>query len=141
MNGKAEKLEFLIDAISQGAPIRTACRAVGVSRSTLYRWRHDHDIERRILKARLEGKLFHIRNINRHAENDWRASAWLLERMYPKEFSRRTVIESPKRDSDDDVFVRVPTPGEARQLAIARACASAGTKPPPITQEGDTDGR
>ncbi len=133
MRDKAETLEILIDAVSQGVPLRTACLAAGVSRSTLYRWTKADSIARRIRKARMEGKLFHLRNIREHSKTDWRASAWILERMYPKEFGRRTIIEMPRRDSDDDVFVRVLTPEEAREIALARARAAGSLEP----QDGD----
>ena len=39
-------------------------------------------------KARSAFKAYHLQNINTAARKEWTASAWILERMYPKEFSR-----------------------------------------------------
>jgi hypothetical protein len=41
-------------------------------------------------QARAQAKLRHLRALM--ASPDWRASAWLLERLWPKEFGRRTML-------------------------------------------------
>lgn len=116
--------EVVLNYLRDGMSLRDSCALAGVSRRRFHQWvSEDSALSAQVKKARLDSKLVHVRNIRNHAQEDWKASAWLLERMFPKEFSKRTVIELPKRDSDDDVFVRVPTPEEARQLAIERAKA------------------
>lgn len=116
--------EVVLNYLRDGMSLRDSCALAGVGRRTFMTWqKEDSALSAQVKKARLDSKLVHVRNIKSHALGDWKASAWLLERMYPKEFARRTVIELPKRDSDEDVFVRVPTPEEARQLAIERAKA------------------
>lgn len=116
--------EVVLNYLRDGMSLRDSCALAGVSKRHFHRWMtEDAALSSQVKKARLDSKLVHVRNIKSHAFGDWKASAWLLERMYPKEFARRTVIELPKRDSDEDVFVRVPTPDEARNLAIERAKA------------------
>lgn len=116
--------EVVLNYLRDGMSLRDSCALAGIGRRTFMTWqKEDPALLAQVKKARLESKLVHVRNIKNHAHKDWKASAWMLERMYPKEFAKRTVIELPKRDADEDVFVRVPTPEEARQLAIERAKA------------------
>jgi hypothetical protein len=116
--------EIVLNYMRDGMTLRDSCALGGVSKRTFHVWvKEDPALYAQLQKARLECKVVHVRNIRNHAQEDWKASAWLLERMFPKEFSRRTVIELPNRDADEDVFVRVPTPEEAQRLAIERARA------------------
>jgi hypothetical protein len=62
-------------------------------------------------KANSAFELRHVRNIQTMATDDWKASAWLLERKFPKRYSRRLVIsEPPKATEDTGILVRVPKP-------------------------------
>lgn len=40
-------------------------------------------------RAEAEWEVGHLRNINKHAANDWHASAWALERRFPDKYSKR----------------------------------------------------
>lgn len=137
--------EIVLNYLRDGMSLRDSCALAGVGKRTFHTWaKEDSALSAQVKKARLESKLLHVRNIRNHASEDWKASAWMLERMYPKEFAKRTVIELPKRDSDEDVFVRVPTPEEARQLAIERARAkgiaeASAAAPEPEDDSGEAD--
>lgn len=117
--------EVVLNYLRDGMSLRDSCALAGVSRRRFHQWvSEDSALSAQVKKARLESKLVHVRNIRNHAQEDWKASAWLLERMFPKEFSKRTVIELPKtHEADDAILVRVPTPEEAKQIAIERAKA------------------
>lgn len=117
--------EVVLNYLRDGMSLRDSCALAGVSRRRFHQWvSEDSALSAQVKKARLDSKLVHVRNIRNHAQEDWKASAWLLERMFPKEFSKRTVIELPKtHEADDAILVRVPTPEEAKQIAIERAKA------------------
>lgn len=91
-----------------GLSDKDICDMVGIDTSTFYRWlkeaetgidgnnstRPAQDLELKkelndgLKKARAAFKAFHIQNITKASKKEWQASAWILERMYPKEFSR-----------------------------------------------------
>lgn len=84
------------------------CDMVGISQQSLYRWlkeaetgidgdnpnRPASNLELKrefrdgLKKAQSAFKAYHIQNITMAAKKNWQASAWMLERMYPKEFGR-----------------------------------------------------
>lgn len=39
-------------------------------------------------RAKVAFKAFHVQNITKASKKNWQASAWMLERFYPKEFGR-----------------------------------------------------
>jgi hypothetical protein len=124
MSGRPTKLDDLVakrivDAVRLGAPWYLAAEAGGVGRSTLKQWKaRGADGEEpyaaflaRLKSAEAEGAVGALRVIQKAAENGvWTASAWLLERRYPKSFGRRersavptTPPIAPHIVSDDDV--------------------------------------
>lgn len=84
------------------------CDMVGISEQSLYRWLKEADtgidgdnpkraasnleLKREfrdgLKRAQAAFKAYHIQNITKAAKKSWQASAWMLERMYPKEFGR-----------------------------------------------------
>ena len=84
------------------------CNMVGISTQTLYRWlkeaetgidgdnpdREASNLELKrefrdgLKRAQVAFKAFHVQNITKASKRSWQASAWILERMYPKEFGR-----------------------------------------------------
>ena len=95
------------EAIRQGYPNRFACAIAGIAEKTYYRWRKRGE---EILDAGgvCETKMddaclyFYFQTEQAHAdyvhmlmgiileaaERDWKAAAWVLERRFPKEYSR-----------------------------------------------------
>lgn len=47
------------------------------------------DFVNALLEAEASSEVFHIRNIRRHSEKDWRASAWILARKWPERWGSR----------------------------------------------------
>ena len=105
-------IPIILDNISNGGPNRISCMAAGVGYTTFRDWvRADPSLSVAIKKANTEFELRHVRNIQTISADDWKASAWLLERKFPKRYSRRLVIsEPPKATEDTGILVRVPQP-------------------------------
>lgn len=102
----------LIDEIltykENGLSDKDICDMVGISQQSFYRWlkeaetgqNGDHpeqeasnlDLKRELSeglkKAQASFKAYHIQTITNAAKKNWQAAAWMLERMYPKEFGR-----------------------------------------------------
>ena len=46
------------------------------------------DLAEGLKRAKVAFKAFHIQNITKAGKKNWQASAWMLERFFPKEFGR-----------------------------------------------------
>jgi hypothetical protein len=105
-------IPIILDNISNGGTIRISCMAAGVSYRSFREWvQADPQLSAHLKKANSDFELRHVRNIQTMATDDWKASAWLLERKFPKRYSRRLVIsEPPKATEDTGILVRVPQP-------------------------------
>ena len=113
---KVEK-EF-VDLVKSGNYIETACVMVGIGRSTYYDWikKANDSIESNrytkfrdnVRKAQAWAEARDIFIISRHAENNWRAAAWLLERKYPQRWGRRK--PQKKRQISDKPITPVTSP-------------------------------
>ena len=102
----------LVDEIltykENGLSDKDICDMVGIAQQTLYRWLKDaetgvdtdnpsrpaSDLELKrelsdgLKRAQAAFKAYHIQQITKASKKNWQASAWILERMFPKEFSR-----------------------------------------------------
>ena len=100
--------ETILEYIRKGNYIKTACMAAGVSERTYYDWvaeaergggnGHSEIYSQFLLdlkKARADNIAFHVANIHTASlkNNQWTASAWLLERMNPAEYGKRLELE------------------------------------------------
>lgn len=97
----------MVRMLEKGAYLTHAAAAVGVDRRTVYRWleqgatdqaaRRD-TIEARfadgVARARARGCVAMVEVINRAADRDWRAAAWMLERTEPGMFGQRVEIDA-----------------------------------------------
>jgi transposase len=107
-----------------GNYINVACMAVGVSKATLYNWLGRDEPEyrafaERIDKARAEGEARHVALIAKAAADDWRASAWLLERQHPDRWGK------PQKQADvpADPTETAPTPSDPLDAIDAQVIA------------------
>jgi transposase len=101
-NGRPTKLtkklqEQICELLRWGNYIETACNYCEVSKKTLYEWmkkgnQEDEGIHRDFLnavhKAMAEAEMRDVQNIHNAAKTDWKASAWRLERKFPKKWGR-----------------------------------------------------
>lgn len=96
-----ELIENLCKCISNGLNNKDACAMCGVTEDTFYKWLREAKDNNKVTnkgikvklaeslkKAEAKFKAFHLGNITKSASGDWKASAWILERKFPKEFAR-----------------------------------------------------
>lgn len=97
-----EKIDIIVNALRTGAYIETCALHAGVDKRTIYDWlkkgnNGENELCVKFLnavnKAMAEAELRDIRNIQMHAEKDWRASAWRLERKFPKKWGYKQQIQ------------------------------------------------
>ena len=83
-----ETIETILNAIGDGLTQRDASKLAGISEDTLCLWkRSDSELSEQMHRKTIEYKQKLLKNIERASEKDWKASAWLLERKYKREFS------------------------------------------------------
>lgn len=103
-----EMLEDILTYKENGLSDKDVCDIVGIDQSSFYNWIKEGEtgisvkhpgqkasnleikveLVKGLKKARAAFKAYHLQNINNAARKEWTASAWILERMYPKEFGR-----------------------------------------------------
>ena len=74
--------------LSIGLTKKDAAEAAGFNEATIYVWQKDEfsSFSSRVSQAIDYSRRFAIAQIHKHANKDWKAAAWLLERKYPKEW-------------------------------------------------------
>ena len=112
--------------ISVGTPIKTSCRAAGVSYTSYNYWLKQGELDTeigvitpfsefldRIKKSEAEAVSAHVQVIHNSAIKDknWLAAAWWLERKYPELFGKRTV-EPPV---ENKILIQLATIGKELQ--------------------------
>ena len=91
-----ECVQTICASVAKGAPLKDAAADGGIDYGTLARWRNEEDKEEfREALARAEAlfKARHTTNIEAHSVFDWKASAFLLERRFPKDFGAKETVE------------------------------------------------
>ncbi len=155
----------ICDNILLGLAAEEAAEMSGVSASTFYGWKRRGQLEatrltraprakarpketpyleflQAVKKAQLEFKRTHVVRVQQAGREHWQASAWLLERRYPKEYGQKVLIEQQVREeleaAVDRLEQRLDPETFERVLAVLadngdreRAAESAG---------GDADG-
>lgn len=107
--------DVLIEALRAGMPKSQACALCGIRRETLYHWlkRGENgeaeyvNISNAIKKAQAEFVDTAIKKIKEAGDNkQWTAYAWLLERLFPEEFSRvdKVALTDPTGEKETQVF-------------------------------------
>ena len=95
-------LEDIVKWLKLGYYQEDAAVMAGISKSTFYGWlKKAEDGDDRFLefsdavkKARAEAEGAHIKNIRKAADNGtWQASAWFLERSFPKKWGKRSTLD------------------------------------------------
>jgi hypothetical protein len=105
----------LLKWLKAGLPIETAARLVDINPATVRQWRARSvegvrgyaRLESEIQQALAEGEAINLARISEAGKTNWRAAAWLLERMYPGKWGPTTVVanersSAPKQEVIDD---------------------------------------
>jgi transposase-like protein len=129
-SGRPSKLNPELQArltrlISIGVPVRTACEAEGVTKTTLRNWRAKAaegipeyqsfvlDLDQALAKAEV-GVTMHV---VKAAQHDWRAGAWWLERRRPEHYgAKQTVVleKAPTEMTDEELDAALAKHGYSR---------------------------
>ena len=93
----------IVNALAAGAAVKAAAGAAGISERTYYLWRERGEQEgadeaflqflQRTTRAREQGKVALTASIRKAAAEDWRAAAWLLERLEPEAWALKRRLE------------------------------------------------
>jgi hypothetical protein len=82
--------EKICRVVAMGASRRTAARQAGCSVDAIRRAANqDAAFHGRLKLAESKPEAIHIENIETASKKCWRASAWVLERLYPERYARR----------------------------------------------------
>lgn len=102
----------IVERIIDGSPPSIAANLSGISSSTFFSWMAKgrncegefSEFLEAVERAFSQSMALRLGNINRAAlKGDWRASAWLLEKMAPEEFGRtRKKIQEWETQSNKD---------------------------------------
>lgn len=98
-----------------GANNKDIAAALGIHERTFYKWLNDPKSENQrqlgqeLKRAEADYKNALLAIIAKSAkERDWKAAAWLLERKYPQEYSRRTGFVDAEGNNTAPTFVFEP---------------------------------
>ena len=112
-----KKKKIIIEAVERGNYIETAAALAGVSKSTLYNWKNrgERELERlekypeaeesqterpflefldALTRAMAVAEDRDVQIIDKAAEDDWRASAWRLERRNAKRWGKKESLDA-----------------------------------------------
>lgn len=148
--------EAFVAYLEAGSFVGNACAAIGFSEQTLSNWRRrgaawiDSTTGERLpdipegelpfvefveetTRAIARGITFHEVNLRRHAEEDWRASSFFLERRQPSQYSKRIEIDTDPGDREP-APLSVATAAEVEEAFITahvpEGIEPAGVVPP-----------
>lgn len=111
-----ELIEQIADLVREGNYIETASAVAGIDKNSLYRWlkRGAREVERLAKNPKLKGKIEEkiyvdfsdavkkamaeseaddLENIKKASREDWKASAWRLERRFPNRWGRKEKVD------------------------------------------------
>lgn len=95
----------ICDLIAEGCTLQQARAMIGVSQQVCDKWkREDENFCNDVMKAMEAFKLWHLRNIAKHSDTDWKASKFLLERKFPNEYGEKTFQQIEQVGEREDSF-------------------------------------
>lgn len=102
-----------------GASDKDIAAAVGVCPQTFCTWqthprgRLQRELSEALKKAEADYKTALLKVVAKAAvERDWKAAAWILERKYPEEFAKKTIVEQQRAAEDAPKFTFEPGAAE-----------------------------
>jgi transposase len=141
----ADLTEQITKLISEGNYVEVACSAVGIGKTTFYRWLEAgdsaqsgifRDFWNAIKKAEAEAETKYTGVIKDAANTgNWTAAAWWLERRYPERWGKRDRLEMTGKDGGPIETKAVSDEQHNRAIsALAHAIREA------LPGQGDTPG-
>ena len=135
--------DTIVEYISKGNYIKTACLAAGVGESTFQLWQHKAELGEQdyidflepIKKARELSVVSNVSLIQEAAKKpqNWPAAAWLLERTRPDDYAKREpaiVVESKVLIALQDRFSTLRDPkvieGESKLISSGDEAVGGG---------------
>ena len=89
-----ERVQIITEALADGLTQKEASMLAGIDEDTLCNWkRNNSDFSDKIALSAIEYKRRLMNSIREAGRRDWKASAWLLERKYKKDFSTEARFE------------------------------------------------
>ena len=83
----------IISGWASGQKYEEACIQAGLTPAEARALKKDGDWLNAYNEARAMFVAGSLDNIRKHSEGDWKASAWLLERLMPERFGKRDVLD------------------------------------------------
>lgn len=131
--------EVIIRTVALGVPDHIACQAAGVHRSTLSRWKaaaaeaegldDDKLTEKQhrlrdfcdsLTRAEAESVGYAVAMVRAAMPSDWRAAVALIERRFPRDFSKRLEVQTDPTDRRPS-GVDAELAGRAQETFLAAA--------------------
>lgn len=83
-----ERVKIILDALGDGLTQRDASLLAGISEDTLCLWkRTNSEFSEQMGQKLVEYKNMLLKRIEKAGEKDWKATAWILERKFKKDWS------------------------------------------------------
>jgi hypothetical protein len=121
-----ELIDQIADLVREGNYIETASAVAGIDKNSLYRWlkRGAREVERLAKNPKLKGKIEEkiyvdfsdavkkamaeseaddLENIKKASREDWKASAWRLERRFPNRWGRKEKVDIDANMKNENV--------------------------------------
>lgn len=101
---------ILLSALRSGVHFETAAALAGIARDTLWRWlregRRAPDgpcgvFVKEADRALAEAEAGHVRNIRDAGQEDWKASAWILQNRYPERWGNKVKVETTDEQPEE----------------------------------------
>ena len=87
-------LKRICALVARGLNYNQVADAVGIHRDTLNHWQRDFPgFSDALRKAKAMGIARRLERVEKAARKDWRADAWWLERVLPRQFGRRERLD------------------------------------------------
>jgi len=108
---RQEKREKLLDNLRTGMSVDAACTQSSIHRCTYYRWiEEDEEFAEEVEAAKdfSEATLLQTIKYQGEAKQDWRASAWILERRFPDRWGAKREVDvtvNNTANETDDIII------------------------------------
>lgn len=108
-------IDHICELKAKGFKDKDICECVGIHQSTYCNWKNKPTTNQhlklieRLKKAEEQHRIALVSKIEKAADADWRAGAWLLERTYPESYAKPEVQLANKiaEDAADKTIERM----------------------------------